>query len=56
MKEIYVEFIILGNSTKGTAIDPATGVEASVIGPANAPQSAMAQAARRELVYVLRKK
>lgn len=56
MKEIYVEFIILGNSIKATAVDPATGVEASVIGPANAPQSAMAQVARRKLEYVLRKK
>lgn len=54
--DIYVEFIILGNSIKATAIDPATGVEASVIGPANAPQSAMAQAARKKLEYVLRKK
>jgi hypothetical protein len=56
MKEIYVEFIILGNSLKATAIDPVTGVEASVIGPANAPQAAMAQAARKKLEYVLRKK
>jgi hypothetical protein len=54
--DIYVEFIILGNSLKATAIDPVTGVEASVIGPANAPQAAMAQAARRKLEYVLRKK
>jgi len=54
--DIYVEFNILGNSIKATAIDPATGVEASVIGPANAPQAAMAQAARKKLEYVLRKK
>ena len=54
--DIYVEFIILGNSIKATAIDPATGVEASVIGPANAPQAAMAQAARKKLEYVFRKK
>ncbi len=38
---IYVEFVIQGNVVKATAIDPATGVEASVIGPANAPQAAM---------------
>jgi uncharacterized protein DUF6898 len=53
--EIYVEFVILGNSVKATAIDPATGVEASVIGPANAAQSTMADAARRKLEYVLKK-
>ncbi len=52
---IYVEFVIQGNVVKATAIDPSTGVEASVIGPANAPQAAMVQAARRKLEYVLRK-
>ena len=55
-KDIYVEFIILGNTIKATAIDPDTGEEASVIGPAGAPQSAMAQAARRKLEYVQKKK
>jgi hypothetical protein len=53
---IYVEFVIQGNAVKATAIDPATGVEASVVGPANAAQAVMAQAARRKLEYVLRKK
>jgi hypothetical protein len=46
-KEIFVEFVILGNTVKATAIDPATGTEASVVGPANAAQAVMAQAARR---------
>jgi hypothetical protein len=55
-KEIFVEFVILGNSLKATAIDPETGLEASVIGPANAPQSTMAQAARRKLEFLQRKK
>jgi hypothetical protein len=54
-KEIFVEFVVLGNSVKATAIDPATGVEASVIGPASASQATMAEAARRKLEYVLRK-
>jgi hypothetical protein len=53
--EIYVEFVILGNSVKATAIDPATGVEACVVGPASAAQSTMADAARRKLEYVLKK-
>jgi hypothetical protein len=53
---IYVEFVIQGNAVKATAIDPATGVEASVVGPANAAQAVMVQAARRKLEYVLRKK
>jgi len=55
-KEIYVEFVIVGNTVKATAIDPDSGLEASVIGPANAPRAAMAQAARKKLDYVLKKK
>ena len=55
-KEIYVEFVVLGNTVKATAIDPETGEEASVIGPASAAQATMAEAARRKLEYVLKKK
>jgi hypothetical protein len=54
--ELYVEFVVLGNTVKATAIDPVTSQEASVIGPANAPQSVMADAARRKLEYVQKKK
>ena len=42
--------------TSTNPLSIAAGVEASVIGPANAPQAAMAQAARKKLEYVLRKK
>ena len=55
-KEIFVEFVILGNSVKATAIDPDSGLEASVIGPASAPHTAMAEAARKKLEYVAKKK
>lgn len=55
-REIYVEFVVLGNTVKATAIDPETGVEASIVGPASAPQSVLAQNARRKLEYVQRKK
>jgi hypothetical protein len=54
--EIFVEFVILGNTVKVTAIDSASGLEASVIGPANAPRHAMADAARRKLEYLAKKK
>ncbi len=54
-KEIFVEFVVLGNTVKATAIDPDTGLEASVIGPANAPRGAMAEAARKKLDYVAKK-
>ena len=55
-KEIFVEFVQLGNSIKATAIDPDTGLEASIVGPANAPRSTLAEAARRKLEYVQKKK
>ena len=54
--EIYVEFVVMGNTVKATAIDPVTGVEASIVGPANAPQSILAEQARRKLEYVLKKR
>jgi hypothetical protein len=54
--EIFVEFIVQGNVVKATAIDSATGTEASVVGPASASQAVMAEAARRKLDYVLKKK
>jgi hypothetical protein len=53
---IYVEFVILGNTVKATAIDSVTGLEASVIGPANAPRAAMAGAARRKLEFLAKKR
>jgi len=55
-KEIYVEFVVMGNTVKVTAIDSESGLEASVIGPAGAPRGAMAEAARRKLEYVAKKR
>ena len=54
--EIYVEFVVLGNTVKATAIDPETGLEASIAGPASAPQSVLAENARRKLEYVKAKR
>ncbi len=54
-REIFVEFVMQGNVVKATAIDPLTGLEASIVGPASAPQSVLAQAARRKLEYVAKK-
>jgi hypothetical protein len=53
---VYVEFTVLGNTVKATAIDPVTGLEASIVGPAGAPQAALADAARRKLDYLAKKK
>ena len=54
-KEIFVEFVVLGNSVKVTAIDPDTGLEVSVVGPANAPRNVLAEAARKKLEYMAKK-
>ena len=53
--EVFIEFVIQGNSVKATAIDADTGTEASVVGPASAPQAALAEAAQRKLEYLLKK-
>jgi hypothetical protein len=55
-REILIEFVVQGAVVKATAIDPVSGAEASIVGPANAGQAALAQAARRKLDYVMKKK
>ena len=54
--EIFVEFIAHGTAMKATAIDPKTGTEASIVGPASAPRAALQAAAVQKLGYVLKKK
>ena len=54
--EIFVEFVVQGNFVKATAIDSASGMEASIVGPANAGREALAKAAAAKLRYVLGKK
>jgi hypothetical protein len=53
--EIYVEFVVHGNFVKATAIDSATGTEASIVGPTKAGREALSQVALRKLKYVLKK-
>jgi len=54
--DILVEFVVQGAFVKVTAIDPVTGLEASIVGPASAPQRILAEQARRKLDYVAKKK
>jgi uncharacterized protein DUF6898 len=54
--EVFIEIVVQGSVAKATAIDAATGVEASVVGPASAARATLADAARRKLDYVLKKK
>jgi len=54
--EIFLEVFIQGAFAKATAIDSATGIEASVVGPANASRVALGDAAKRKLEYLIKKK
>jgi hypothetical protein len=54
--QIFIEFVVHGNVVKATAIDAATGIEASIVGPATAGQAALGQAAARKLEYVMKRK
>ncbi len=53
--EVLVEFVQQGNVVKVTAIETASGTEAVIVGPANAPQSALKAAALQKLNYILKK-
>jgi hypothetical protein len=55
-RDILVEFVRQGAFVKVTAIDPVTGLEASIVGPAGASQTILAEQARRKLDYVAKKK
>ncbi|MEQ9226895.1 MAG: hypothetical protein RLO15_11135 [Parvibaculum sp.] len=55
-REVIFEFIPVGGSVKVTAIDVATGLEVSVIGPSIAAQSELQNIAARKLRYMLEKK
>ena len=46
---------VQGSVVKVTAIDPKTGVEASIVGPASAPRAVLQANAAAETLYVLKK-
>jgi hypothetical protein len=48
-REVYFEFIAIGNAVKVTAIDSVTAIEVSVVGPANAAQHDLKQLALQKL-------
>jgi len=48
-REVYFELIRLGGSIKVVAIDGATGVEVSIVGPATAAQSDLERLALAKL-------
>ena len=52
-REIYIEFLPLGNSVKVVAVDSVTGREVSIVGPVNAARRTLEQNAIRKLKYVM---
>ena len=48
-REVYFEFIAVGNAVKVTAIDSLTGIEVSAMGPASAAQADLKQLALQKL-------
>jgi hypothetical protein len=52
---VYIECVLNGGLMKVSAIDPATGTEVSVFGPANARETLKRNAVAK-LVWVLKKK
>ncbi len=47
--EVYFEFTAIGRSVKVSAIDAASGLEVSVVGPASAPQAQLERLALQKL-------
>ena len=54
-RETIFEFVRVGAALKVTAIDPATGTEASIVGDPAAGEAALKRLARQKLDYVLAK-
>ena len=55
-KDFLIEFVRIGNSVKVSAIDPASGIEASIVGPANLSETQLSGNAIAKLRYVLARK
>lgn len=51
--EVLLEFHRIGRSVKVSAVDPETGTEVSIIGPASAGEAELRRAAVNKLNYVL---
>ena len=56
VRELLIEISQQGAFAKATAIDPVSGLEASVVGPASAARATLVEAARRKLVYLAKKR
>jgi hypothetical protein len=54
-RDIYFEFVAIGNTVKVTAIDSVTGTEVSTMGPVTASRADLQQLAMRKLQMRLRR-
>ncbi len=52
-REIIFEFLQIGGAVKVTAVDAATGTEATIVGDPAAGETALKRLARQKLDYVL---
>ena len=50
--EYLIEFYRVGNSVRVSAIDPVTGMEVQIVGPANIGREELTRVAVRKLQYV----
>ena len=55
MSGYIIEYYQLGNSVKVSAIDPETGKEVSIVGPATQSRKELARVAVQKLEYMLNK-
>ena len=53
---VIFEFSAVGNAVKVFAVDPDTGLEVSIVGPANAGEEALRRTAMSKLRYMLDKR
>ena len=51
-REVIFEFLRVGTAVKVTAVDVATGIEASIVGDPTAGEAVLKQIARQKLEYV----
>ena len=55
-REVIFEFLRVGAALKITAVDAATGIEASIVGDPHASQETLRRLAAQKLAYVMRKR
>jgi hypothetical protein len=52
-REVIFELQRIGGAVKVVAVDVATGIEASIMGPASSGEAMLCRVARQKLAYVL---